>query len=89
MFSCDRDHRRYLRFLWHDIKKSLVKYQMMVYDFSNTTSPAVATYCLHKSADDADAKYGIDIKSFVHRNFYVYDALNSQPTDSNAVNILY
>ena len=86
MFYCffvDSDHRRFLGFIWHednDFQKPLVDYQMKVHVFGNSPSPAVASFGLHPTADQAEAKYGSDMKNFVSRNFYVDDALSSHPT---------
>ena len=94
MFYCflvDGDHRRYLRFIWHqenDFNKPLVDYQMRVHVFGNSPSPAVATYGLRRTADEAEAKYGTDMKNHVHRDFYVDDALSSHSTSEKAIDLL-
>lgn len=75
MFYCfllDADHRKYLKFIWRkdDSEKPLVDYQMKVNVFGNSPSPAVETYRLRKTADEAEAKYVDDVKKFVQFYFY-------------------
>ncbi|XP_069140928.1 uncharacterized protein [Argopecten irradians] len=95
MFYCflvQKEQRSYLRFIWHqdnDLAKPLVDYHMNVHVFGNSPSPAVATYGLRKTADEAEHKYGSDVRQFVHRNFYVDDALSSHPTSEEAVDLLH
>jgi hypothetical protein len=70
----------YLRFIWHEdncFEKLLVDYQMKVHVFGNSPSPSIATYGLRRTADQAESKFGSDVKAFVHRNFYVDDARGS------------
>ncbi|XP_069108941.1 uncharacterized protein [Argopecten irradians] len=90
-FLVQHDHRRYLRFLWHennDFEKPLIEYQMNVHVFGNSPSPAVATYGLRRTALEAKDKYGEDVSQFVHRNFYVDDALSSHSSDEEAIDLL-
>ncbi|KAL5020965.1 hypothetical protein ScPMuIL_000120, partial [Solemya velum] len=94
MFYCflvTPEHRDYLRFLWYednDFEKGLVDYRMRVHVFGNSPSPAVATYGLHKTAEEAEPIYGSDVTELVKRNFYVDDALTSQHTSNQAVKLL-
>ena len=56
-FYVNREHRNYLRFLWHDdndLAKQLIHYRMCVHVFGNSPSPAVATYGLRKAVNGAD-----------------------------------
>jgi hypothetical protein len=46
---------------------------MKVHVFGNSPSPSIATYGLRRTADQAESKFGSDVKAFVHRNFYVDD----------------
>ena len=72
-------HRNFLRFLWHqdnDVTQELVDFRMWVHIFGNSSSPAVATYGLRKSVEDAEN----DVHYFVNRNFYVDDGLISVPS---------
>ena len=83
----NREHRNYLRFLWHDdndLSKPLVHYRMCVHVFGNSPSPAVATYGLRKAVNGADE----DVKNYVERNFYVDDGLASCKTPEEAINLV-
>ena len=53
---------------------------MKVHVFGNTSSLAVVTFCLWKTAELGE-EYGSDARQFVHNNFYVDDRLKSV-TDS-------
>ena len=94
MFYCFRvheDHRRFLRFIWHqdnDVTKPLIDFQMKVHVFGNSPSPAVATYGLRRTAKDAEKGFGSDIKTFVERNFYVDDALSCHSSPEEAIDLL-
>lgn len=61
---------------------------MKVHVFGNSPSPAMATYGLRKTADEAEEKYGKDMKQFVYFDFYVDDALSSHATTEEAVSLL-
>ncbi|XP_056001793.1 uncharacterized protein LOC130048768 [Ostrea edulis] len=90
-FLVDIQHRRYLRFIWHNdncFEQPLVDYQMRVHVFGNSPSPAVATYGLRRTADVAEAQCGSDMKNLVHRNFYVDDALSSHSSAKEAIDLL-
>ncbi|XP_069114405.1 uncharacterized protein [Argopecten irradians] len=94
MFYCfyvNPEHRNYLRFFWYrdnDLSKDLIEFRMCVHVFGNTTSPAVATYGLRKTAFDSEEVYGSDVRQFVERNFYVDDALTSLATTAEAISLL-
>ncbi|XP_053391269.1 uncharacterized protein LOC128554075 [Mercenaria mercenaria] len=57
---------------------------MAVHVFGNSPSPAIATYALRKSVEDADE----DVKSFVSNEFYVDDAFTSLPNVHEAVDLV-
>lgn len=57
---------------------------MRVHVFGNTPSPAVASYGLRKSVEEADP----DVRSFVTDDFYVDDGLTSRPSTSDAISLL-
>ena len=90
MFYCfyvNREHRNYLRFLWHDVndlRKPLVHYRMCVHVFDNSPSPAVATYGLRKAVNGANE----DVINYVERNFYVDDGLASCKTTEEVVTLV-
>jgi hypothetical protein len=67
------DHRDFLRFLWYennDPEGKIMEYRMKVHIFGNTSSPAVATFGLRKTAQDGESKFGSDArvrgKRFLH-----------------------
>ena len=57
---------------------------MTVHVFGNRPSPAVATYGLRRSVQDADP----DVVNFIHQDFYVADALTSRPTIAETVDLM-
>ena len=60
---------------------------MKVHLFGNTSSPAVATLGLRKTADEGQHIFGEDAKEFVHKNFYVDKGLISRPTTEQAIDL--
>lgn len=87
-FYVDEKHRNLLRFLWYednDPSKQLIEYPMCKHVFGNSPSPAVASYGLRKSVEKAD----LDVVEFVNSDFYVDDGLSSQPSVSQAVDLLH
>ena len=90
-FHVDPAHRDLLRFLWfkdNDPSQEIVEYRMTVHLFGNSPSPAVATFGMRKTADDGGEAYGIDVKKFICKDFYVDDGLTSQPSDGDAINLV-
>ena len=86
-FQVHRDHRNFLRFFWYrdnNPNLDLIEYRMTVHVFGNTPSPAVATYGLRKSVEEADH----DVRGFVNHDFYVDDGLKSFVDDRTAISIL-
>ena len=86
-FVVPGQQRNLLRFLWHrdnDISKELIDYRMCVHIFGNSSSPAIATFGLRKSVEDADS----DVRNFVGRNFYVDDGLVSVQTVDEGVSLI-
>ncbi|KAK3108403.1 hypothetical protein FSP39_007296 [Pinctada imbricata] len=86
-FGVPTKHRNMLRFLWHrnnDVTQELIDYRMCVHIFGNSSSPAIATFGLRKSVEDADS----DVKDFVSRNFYVDDGLISVPSINEGVSLI-
>ncbi|XP_056022091.1 uncharacterized protein LOC125651089 [Ostrea edulis] len=94
MFNCFKvkeDHRNYLRILWYEDnnpQKELVDYRMCVHVFGNSPSPAVVTYGLRRTAQNAETTFGHDVRSFVEHNFYVDDGLVSLPSVKQAVSLM-
>ena len=60
---------------------------MTVHVIGNTSSPAVATYCLRKTAVVGGEEFGSDAKEFVD-NFYVDDRLKSVAEPREAIDLL-
>ena len=90
-FVVQENHRDFLRFLWYQDNHpdgEIVEYRMKVHIFGNTSSPAVATFGLRKTAEVEGAKFGADAADLVNRNFYVDDALKSMPTAKEAIDLL-
>ena len=90
-FLVRKEHRDLLRFLWYkdnDPDGELIEYRMKVHVFGNTSSPAVATFCLRKTAELGEEEFGSDAKEFVHNNFYVDDGLKSVTDSAEAVDLL-
>ena len=54
---------------------------MNVHLFGNTSSPALPTFCLRKTAQEAEAQFGSDAREFIENDFYVYDGLKSLPPE--------
>ena len=52
-FYVNPDDRHYLRFLWfaNDLTSPIVEYQMNVHLFGAASSPGVANFCLHQTAE--------------------------------------
>ncbi|XP_050419153.2 uncharacterized protein LOC126832434 [Patella vulgata] len=94
MFHCflvQENHRNFLRFLWYKdniFENEIIEYRMRVHVFGNSPSPAVATYGLRRSALIGQETFGIDVKNFVDRNFYVDDGLASLPTSEQAIDLM-
>ena len=62
-FHVEPEHRDFLRFLWYaenNPNGEIIEYRMNVHLFGNTSSPAVATFCLRKTAQEAEAQFGSD-----------------------------
>ncbi|XP_075744357.1 uncharacterized protein LOC142803140 [Rhipicephalus microplus] len=85
------DHQNYLRFLWfknNDTSREIMECQMKVHVFSNSPSPAVATYRLRRTAQEAAQEFGEDARMFVERDFYVDDALKILSCEEDAISLL-
>ena len=66
----------------------IVKLRMNVHLFGAISSPAVANYCLHKTAEDGRAQFGDKAADFLRRNCYVDDGLTSVPTVPEAIKLI-
>jgi hypothetical protein len=73
-FVVNEEHRDFLRFLGYkgnDPDGEVIEYRMKVHLFGDTSSPAVATFGLRKTAQVEEAQFGSDAREFVEREFYV------------------
>ncbi|XP_028407516.1 uncharacterized protein LOC114530125 [Dendronephthya gigantea] len=61
---------------------------MVVHLFGNTSSPAVATFGLRKTAESGEKEFGQDAKNFVVEDFYVDDSLTSRDTAEETVSLI-
>ena len=78
----------FLRFLWWpggDISKEVIECRMHTHIFWATSSPAVVTFALHKTAADNADLFSSEAVETVKRSFYVDDCLKSLPTVGEAV----
>lgn len=90
-FLVQEQHRDLLRFFWYknnDPNEELTEYRMKVHVFGNTSSRAVATFCLRKTAEVGEQEFGSDAKDFVYNNFYVDDGLKSVAKPAEAIDLL-
>lgn len=86
-FYVKPDHRDYLRFFWYrdnDINNDLNEYRMCTHAFGNSPSPAVATFGLRKTVENAEDV----VKDFVEENVYVDDGLISLPETDNVIDLV-
>lgn len=82
-FYVNPDHKDFLRFLWfenNDLASPIVEYRMDVHLFGAASSPGVANFCLHQTAETHRQAYGNNPANFLRRDFYVDDGLKSVPT---------
>ena len=90
-FHVTPSHRDFLRFLWfanNDLDGAISEFRMNVHLFGAVSSPAVANYSLHKTAETGSAEFGDKAADFLCRNFYVDDGLTSVPTISEAIELI-
>ena len=67
MFYCFYVHPEH-RSLWfkdNNPKKEIIEYEMTMHTFGNTYSPAVANFCLRRTAEDGEEIFGSAAKEFV------------------------
>ncbi len=73
-FHIEPEHRDVLHFLWYEENnpnRNVVEYRMNVHLFGNTFSLAVTTFCMRKTACEAEAKFASDAQEFIEKDFYV------------------
>lgn len=89
-FIVHDDHRDFLRVFWHKDNNpdgEVIEYRMRVYIFGNTSSPAIATCGLRKTAIAGELEYGCDAREFIEKDFYV-DGSKSVPSNEKAIDLL-
>lgn len=62
-FLVTREHRDLLRFFWYkdnDPDGELIEHRVKVHFIGNTSSPAVATYCLRKVTEAGEQEFDLD-----------------------------
>lgn len=90
-FHVTPSHRDFLCFFWfenNDLDDAISEFRMNVHLFGAVSSPAVANYSLHKTAETGRAKFGDKAADFLCRNFYVDDGLTSVPAISEAIELI-
>lgn len=83
--------RNFLRFLWfenNDLTKPIVEYRMNVHLFGAASSPGVANFCLHQTAETHRKEFGDIASDFLLRDFYVDDGFKSVPTAQQALQLI-
>ncbi|KAK3718426.1 hypothetical protein QZH41_004009 [Actinostola sp. cb2023] len=90
-FYVNPECKNFLRFLWfqdNDLSKPILEYRMNVHLFGATSSPGVANYCLHQTAETHRLEYGDEVSNFMRKDFYVDDGLKSVPTVEEAIKLI-
>lgn len=67
--------------------KEITEYQMRVYVFGNSPSPAITIYGTRCAALESEQEYGSDTHQFVERHFHVHDGLISLANEADAINL--
>ena len=81
-FHVTPSHRDFLRFLWfdnNDLDGAISEFRMSVHLFGAVSSPAVANYSLHKTAETGPAEFGDKAADFLCRTFMWMTALLRSP----------
>ena len=87
-FKVAKKDRDFLRFYWWkngDTSKNPIDCRMTVHLFGAASSPGCANFGLKKAANDHGSEFGTETATFIRKNFYVDDGLNSVATVSEAV----
>ena len=67
---------------------AISEFRINVHLFEAVSSPAVANYSLHKTAETGRAEFGDKAGDFMCRNFYVDDGVTAVPTISEAMELI-
>lgn len=84
-------HRRLMRFVRYkdnDKENEVIDYKMTVHIFGNTSSPAVATFGLRRTADEGKEKFSDTASRFVHEDFYLDDGITSCDTVDETLHLI-
>ena len=90
-FCVTPDCRDFLRFLWYEnsnLDGPISEFRTNVHLFGAVSSPAVANFSLHKTAETGRAEFGDEVANSLRRNFYVDDGLTSVPSVQEAVALI-
>ena len=90
-FYVNPSDRDYLRFLWfanNDLTGPIVEYRMNIHLFGAASSPGVANFCLHQTAQAHRQEFGDEASDFLLRDFYVDDGLKSVSTVEQALQLI-
>ena len=98
-FHVTEHHRDKLRFFWwqdNNPSKPMVTYRAKVHIFGNTSSPAIATLCLHKAAnfphpdllEDRVWHLYDSARDYIKSHFYCDDGLGTAPNAMQAIETL-
>ena len=89
-FYVNSDDKDFLRFLWYennDLSNPIVEYRMNLHLFGVASSPGVASFCLHRTAETHRQEFGDQTSDFLRRDFYVDDGLKSVSTVKQALEL--
>ena len=84
------EQRDLIRFLWWpggDVRNQVVECRMHTHIFGATSSPAVATYALQKTARDNASDFSAQAVQTVLTSFYVDDCLKSVPSVEEGISL--
>lgn len=90
-FMVPEENRDLLHFLWWengDPTGEVIEYRMKVHLFGASSSPGCANFALKLAADDGEAEFGTHAADFIRQDFYVDDALMSEPNVSKAIKLI-
>lgn len=90
-FYVNPEDRNFLRFLWfesNDLTGLIVEYRMNVQLFGAASSPGVANFCLHQTAEIHKLEFRNITSNFLLRNFCIDDGLKSVPTAKQALQLI-
>ena len=90
-FYVNWDDKDFLRFLWfenNDLSSPIVEYRMNVHLLGAASSPGVANFCLHQTAETHRKEFGDQASDFLRSDFYVDDGHKSVPTVEQALSLI-